>query len=103
MAGKVKRKRTKKNESNPRILGLLILCLVIGMGELLFFTWVRVQFVRVKYEISNETSKTQKMLTIQKNLKIELAHLKSPKRIAEIARTKLGLVMPDSEQMVKIQ
>ena len=39
---------------------------------------------------------------MQKNLKIELARLKSPERIAKIAETKLGLVMPSAKQTIII-
>jgi cell division protein FtsL len=36
---------------------------------------------------------------MQDNLEIEIARLKSPSRIAKIAKTQLGLVTPTSKQM----
>jgi cell division protein FtsL len=37
---------------------------------------------------------------MQDNLKIELARLKSPQRIAKIAREQLGLVRPTPQQTI---
>jgi cell division protein FtsL len=39
-------------------------------------------------------------MTLQNNLKIELARLKSPQRITKIARDHLGLVVPKPEQTI---
>jgi cell division protein FtsL len=39
---------------------------------------------------------------MQDNLKIELARLKSPRRIARIARERLGLITPTPEQTILI-
>ena len=42
-------------------------------------------------------------LTKERNtLDIEMARLKSPERIETIARTRLGLVMPDAQQTVTL-
>lgn len=41
-------------------------------------------------------------MTIQKNLRVELAGLKSPERIARIARNEFGLVMPGPRQIIII-
>jgi cell division protein FtsL len=40
------------------------------------------------------------MSAMQDNLKIEFARLKSPSRIAKIARTQLGLITPTSTKMI---
>jgi cell division protein FtsL len=37
---------------------------------------------------------------MQDNLKIELARLKSPQRIAKIAKSRLGLVTPTPKQTI---
>ncbi len=78
----------------------LILCVFIG--QLLFYTWCRVQCVRVGYEISSETDRHRKLTVLQSELKIELARLKSPERISHIARTRLGLRTPGPEQTIVI-
>ena len=84
---------------------MLVLWLVLMglfIGELLFYTWCRVQCVQVKYEISRATQRQQRLVALQDNLKIELANLKSPQRIATIAREQLGLITPTTKQMIPI-
>ena len=68
--------------------------------ELLFYTWCRVQNVRYGYEISSETQTRQQLVTYQNNLKIELARLKSPDRIAKIAKEQLGMMMPTTDRTI---
>jgi cell division protein FtsL len=80
--------------------GVWIILMSIFIGELLVYTWCRVQFVKVGYEISQATDTYQQLITNQNNLKVELARLKSPERIAKIAMEKLGLSMPTPEQMI---
>jgi len=72
------------------------------IAELLFYTWSRVQCIQVRYEISELTADQQRMAMLQDNLKIELARLKAPRRIAEIAKQQLGLVAPTSKQLIII-
>jgi len=72
------------------------------IAELLFYTWSRVQCIQVRYEISELTADQQRMEMLQDNLKIELARLKAPRRIAEIAKQKLGLVAPTNKQLISI-
>ena len=77
------------------IMGLFI-------AELLFYTWCRVQCVQTRYEISELNVRHQQLVAHQDSLKIELARLKSPKRIAKIAKQQLGLITPTSKQMIII-
>ena len=88
--------------SNPRAIALWL-----GMGfmaifilELLVYTWFRVQCTQTGYEITHAQNCYQQLLTTKNSLKIELARLKSPERIAGKAKEELGLVMPTSKQMV---
>ena len=96
-----KRKKKRKRQ-NPKILALWLVVMGIFIGELLFYTWCRVQCVQVKYEIAKATQSQQRLIALQDNLKIELANLKSPQRIATIAREQLGLITPTSKQMIPI-
>ena len=81
---------------------MLIIFMTIFLTELLFFTWCRVQSIGAGYEIAKETMRHQDLINFQNNLKIELARLKSPERIAKIAKNQLGLIMPTQEQMIII-
>lgn len=87
-------------EANPTVL--LVILMTIFIGELLFFTWCRVQTIGTGYEISKETQRHQDLINFQNTLKVELARLKSPERIANIAKNQLGLITPTPEQMIII-
>jgi len=76
--------------------------MAVFIAELLIYTWSRVQCVKVGYEISNENNKNRNLINLQNNLKVELARLKSPERLADIARNQLNLKTPTPEQMVII-
>ncbi|QTA84053.1 septum formation initiator family protein [Desulfonema magnum] len=88
--------------SELKTMGVWGIIMLIFIAQLLFYTWCRVQCVQVGYEITKETDNHQKLITLQNKLKIELARLKSPERIAKIAKNELGLATPTPEQMVII-
>jgi cell division protein FtsL len=96
-----KRKKSKK-PVQPKGTWAGIFLLLVLIGELFFFTWCRIQCRVVGYEISQEKVDYEKIIALQKKLKVELARLKSPERIAKIAREELGLTMPNPKQMVTI-
>jgi len=92
-----------KNNPNPnkkRNTGVWILLMSFFLAELLFYTWCRVQNVRIGYEITQASAQYRKLVTMQNNLKIETAHLKSHERISKIAREQLGLTMPSPKQVI---
>jgi len=74
----------------------------VFIAELLFYTWCRVQNVQHGYEISRETHSQKQLLAYQNKLKIELTRLKSPDRIAQIAKQQLGLIMPTTDKTIMI-
>jgi cell division protein FtsL len=95
-------KNKKRKARNPKMLAACLLFMGLFIAELLFYTWCRVQSIQVRYEISALAADQERMLKLQDNLKIELARLKSPQRIAQIATQQLGLVAPTSKQLIII-
>ena len=95
-------KRRKKKTRNPKLLVVSLVIMGLFIAELLFYTWCRVQSIQTRYEISELNVKQKQLVTHQDNLKIELARLKSPKRIAKIAKQQLGLSAPSNKQLVII-
>lgn len=82
--------------------GLWIVVMVLLFAETLLYVWCRMQCFNTGIAI-DEAQRTQEALSNQrKTLNIELARLRSPERIEAIARTRLGLVMPDSHQRVML-
>jgi cell division protein FtsL len=94
--------RKLKKVDSPKIIGIWLLLLFIFVGELLLYTWCRLQYVRTGYEISAQTKKNRDLMALQKSLKVEMARLKSPERIARIAQIQLGLIMPDAKHTIVI-
>lgn len=95
-------KKMKKNFRELKLTGVWFVLLSIFIIELFSYTWCRVQCVRIGYEITDEINNNQKIITLQNKLKIELARLKSPKRLAEIASHKLNLTRPTPKQVIII-
>jgi cell division protein FtsL len=93
-------RKNRKSERVSRLTGVWVLLLAAFMAELLFYTWCRVQYIRTGYELAEQTQRSQRQVALQNQLKIELAHLKNPKRIADIARRRLGLSMPSAGQTI---
>ena len=84
------------------MLAVSLVIMGLFIAELLFYTWCRVQSIQIRYEISELKVEQQRLATHQDTLKIELARLKSPKRIAKIAKQQLGLIAPTSKQLIII-
>ena len=95
-------KNKNRKQRNPKVTIVCFLLMFIFISEIGFFGWCRVQYVRIKYEITEQTTRIRKLSAMQDNLKIELMRLKSPQRIAKIAREQLGLVTPTPQQTVII-
>ena len=90
----------KMPQRNWKLIGMWLGFLFLFIAELLFYTWCRVQCVQIGYEITKQSAVNRKRITLQNNLKIELARLRSPERISNIASMQLGLVMPKSNQTI---
>ncbi|MBL0732481.1 MAG: cell division protein FtsL [Desulfosarcina sp.] len=97
-----KKQKKKKDAALEGRYGIYLTLLGVFILELFFFAWCRVQYVKTGYVISEETAKHQKLLSLQRNFKIERARLKSPERLSEIARSRLGLAAPETGQTIII-
>ena len=95
-------RKTRKKKSEAKITGIWIMFMIIFIAELFLYTWCRVNYIDMGYEISKETNKQNELIALQNNLKIELASLKSPERIARIAKYQLGLKAPTKSQTIVI-
>ena len=79
-----------------------IIIMSVFITELLFYTWCRVQCINTGYTITHANKIHRELSSLHKNLEIELAQLKSPNRIAKIAKDQLGLDLPKPEQIRSI-
>jgi cell division protein FtsL len=95
-------RKTRKKNGDVKKTGIWIIFMAVFIAELFVYTWCRVNFIDVGYEISRETKKQNELIALQNNLKIELASLKSPERISKIAKDQLGLKAPTKSQTIVI-
>lgn len=86
----------------PRVVMIGFLFAILFVGQFFFKTWCGVQCIRTGYEISEAINKQERLINIQKNLKIELVHLKSPQVLMKIAKEKLDLTIPGPDQVIVI-
>ena len=98
---KAKRPDNKARSTIGIVLGLVLMGIFIC--ELLVYTWCRVQYTQVGYEISLATAEQARMMAVKKELLVELSRLKSPERLAGIAETSMKLRMPSSRQMMVVE
>ena len=96
-------RKKRKLPANRKATAIWLVCMGAFIVELFFYTWCRVQYTGVGYEITLINENRRELVTQQNNLKIELERLKSPERIAKIAEGYLNLKRPAPEQMVTIQ
>ncbi len=88
---------TEKN--NLTIIWSVFLTLFIIEAFLLVLC--RTEIRKIGYDISEQISKNKILKENERKLNVELASLKSPERIASIAKN-LGLIMPKQEQMIRM-
>jgi cell division protein FtsL len=70
------------------------------MAVALLYVWSHIHMTELEYQVAREISIKEKLLDDQRKLKVEQATLKSPQRIEAIAKEKLGMTYPDSDQVI---
>ncbi len=80
-----------------------IVVLVMMILELFAFTWSRVQCTTVGYSLSQQQDEHNRLMSLKKKLIIERAHLRAPDRIAAIAQERMGLNIPEQNQILTLR
>lgn len=93
-------RKKKKKALNRKMAALYLGLMFVFIIELLFYTYCRVQSTQISGDISRESARHSELVSMRDSLTVELARLKSPQRIAKIAREQFGLVFPNSNQIV---
>lgn len=93
-------RKIKHVPERSKLIGIWIILMSIFISELFLYAWCRVQCVNIGYEITQAEQNQRDLVALQNKLKVELAHLKSPERIAEIAKEQLGLTTPEPKQIM---
>jgi cell division protein FtsL len=100
LQGTVQKEHKKAGEIKYSIYIVAALAL---MSVLLCYVASHIQMTKLEYQIAEEISRKERLVDEQKKLKVEVATLKSPQRIAAIAREKLQMTHPDKDQVIMIK
>jgi cell division protein FtsL len=94
-----------KTKPRPRKSNLLIFVvpLLLLILSALFFVWSRIQVIQLGYEISLALKQERALTEGNKQLRLEIATLKSYSRIEKIAVEELSLSKPKPEQVIVIR
>ena len=94
------RARVSERKESNGLVSAVLFSLAILIASFIFYTWSRIEVVKIGYEIFNTNSEMRRLDQENKELILEIATLKSPKRIERIAREELKLLPPKDEQIV---
>jgi len=100
--GSAHSKNRRVRPQRKAMTGVWIAVMALFFMQGLFYVWCRVQCTNAGYAIEQEKNREETLLKVRRTLNIELARLKSPERIETIARTRLGLIMPDAQRTVTL-
>ena len=73
---------------------------ILFISSLIFLVWSRIQVTQLGYRISQANQEQQELLQKNSKFKIEEASLKTPSRIEDLAKNRLGLKNPEPNQKV---
>ena len=96
------RKKSRRDRYNVKITAAWVAVLMVCITEIVFYTWCSVQCLDLKSEIGRQEEIEKNLEAEKKKLRIEIARLKSPARIIGIAREKLDMVIPETDQVIVI-
>jgi cell division protein FtsL len=95
------RQQVRRNNSNARKVSFFVICMgILTMLCFFIFLWVRIYVLEIGYQLSSVHENHERLRQENGKLIIERASLRAPSRIEDIARNKLGMVVPDSSQVV---
>jgi cell division protein FtsL len=97
------RQSIQREEGGSKRNSLCLIAMLLTIMLCFFiFLWVRIYILETGYRISSTLKQHERLLQENRELRIERASLRSPSRIENIAKSKLGMVEPDNSQVVII-
>lgn len=85
----------------PKLLPMLVfMALLLAIS--LFYVWSRLQVLNLEYNISSLESRVRHLQQEAKGLQVEVASLRSPQRLEQVARQRLGLHLPTPDQVITV-
>lgn len=94
--------RGPKSREQLLPLGVVAMGLAVLLGVFCFL-WVRIYIIDIGYRISETLETGTALQEENRQLRIARASLVAPARIEGIAREKLGMVEPDTTQVITLR
>ena len=91
---------TKNAAANRRHLRQALTLLAIGVMFALIYVWARIQVIQLGYEVSKIRKETTELKQQRDLLEAEVAKLKSPERLTQIARDRYNMRLPMGDEVV---
>ena len=88
---------------NRNLVFVTLVVALVFIGCSLFYVWAHQQVISLGYEISKASYEEQDLQQTNKKLRLELAALKSPRRIENMALKELGFMNPQKEQLIIVR
>ena len=94
----------RQRNRSPRARALALFAVTVFFTTAaLAHVWVRLQVVRLGYQISTETEREKRLQQLHRKLQVERALLRSPERLERLARERLNLTMPDPRTIQRLK
>ncbi len=97
---KYSQSRKSKTHLSSRKVSLVILIMFLFMGSGIGYVWSNFERTQIGYDLSQLKKEEMALREINRKLRLELATLKSPQYLGELAAKKLGLRQPTPEQII---
>ena len=78
------------------LVAMVILCSILN------FVWQRVKVIEIGYDINKAEHRFSRLTRESDKLNLETFKLKSPQRIGNVSKSKLGLVVPRRVQVIEV-
>jgi cell division protein FtsL len=93
----------RSTESSSRgIVALMVIIATVAATAAICQVWTRLRAIEYGYKISKATQEHTKLIESNRRLRLEVALLKNPARIARLAE-ELGLRHPRSDQVRRLR
>ncbi|HDR14582.1 MAG TPA: cell division protein FtsL [Desulfobacteraceae bacterium] len=92
--------KSARMKLTARQMLIVVATVIIFMTCSIGYVWSNFEGTQLGYSISRLKSEERQLLNRNKQLKVELAYLKSSERLERIALEKLGMKWPSRDQIV---
>lgn len=95
-------REVKKTSFGIKYSTFIVVSIVL-MFIALIYVGSHIRMIELEYNVAAQLSEKEQKLEEQKKLTLELAMLKSPQRIEGVARNKLHMSYPESNQVIVLK